>query len=201
MKQIRLAFDGVCMNSGNNSLPNVRLQAFTAGEADAVAGQVQYSFQQSLFGELMIATSEVGICFAGFSDDREHVLTELKRYLPQAHLQEGENSFHTKAIEILSGREHRPELSLHVKASVFQLKVWEFLLNIPFGQQSTYQQIADHLGDPNAARAVGAAVGANPVAFFIPCHRVLHSTGKVGQYHWGSERKRALLNWEMNQFF
>jgi AraC family transcriptional regulator of adaptative response/methylated-DNA-[protein]-cysteine methyltransferase len=89
-----------------------------------------------------------------------------------------------------------PEVKLHLKGTDFQLKVWETLLKIPMGGLSTYKDIAGQLGNSKASRAVGSAVGDNPVAFLIPCHRVIQSTGIIGQYHWGATRKTAMIGWE-----
>ena len=88
------------------------------------------------------------------------------------------------------------QIKLHLKGTEFQLKVWEALLKIPFGQLSTYSSIAGMINNPGAARAVGTAIGDNPVAFLIPCHRVIKSTGLIGDYHWGSVRKTAIIGWE-----
>jgi AraC family transcriptional regulator of adaptative response/methylated-DNA-[protein]-cysteine methyltransferase len=85
---------------------------------------------------------------------------------------------------------------LHLKGTAFQIKVWEALLKIPLGQLSTYGSIAGQLHTPKASQAVGSAVASNPVAFLIPCHRVIQSTGIFGQYHWGSIRKTAMIGWE-----
>jgi AraC family transcriptional regulator, regulatory protein of adaptative response / methylated-DNA-[protein]-cysteine methyltransferase len=85
---------------------------------------------------------------------------------------------------------------LHLKGTHFQLKVWETLLTIPFGQLSTYGNIASKINNPKASRAVGSAIGDNPVAFLIPCHRVIQSTGVFGQYMWGAKRKTAMISWE-----
>ena len=85
---------------------------------------------------------------------------------------------------------------MHLKGTAFQIKVWEALLKIPMGDVSTYSSIANQIHNPNASRAVGSAVGDNPVAFLIPCHRVIRSTGEFGQYHWGTIRKTAMLGWE-----
>jgi len=90
-------------------------------------------------------------------------------------------------------------IKLHLKGTQFQLKVWEALLNIPMGGLSTYASIAKNIHQPTASRAVGSAVGYNPVAFLIPCHRVIKSTGETGQYHWGAGRKSAIIGWEAAQ--
>ena len=88
------------------------------------------------------------------------------------------------------------KIKLHLKGTAFQLKVWEALLKIPMGDVSTYSSIANKINNPHASRAVGTAIGDNPVAFLIPCHRVIRSTGDFGQYHWGRVRKTAMLGWE-----
>jgi AraC family transcriptional regulator of adaptative response/methylated-DNA-[protein]-cysteine methyltransferase len=89
-----------------------------------------------------------------------------------------------------------PEIKLHLKGTEFQLKVWETLLKIPMGGLTTYKDIAGRIGNPRASRAVGSAVGYNPVAFLIPCHRVIQSTGVIGEYYWGATRKTAIIGWE-----
>lgn len=89
-----------------------------------------------------------------------------------------------------------PEIKLHLKATDFQLKVWQSLLRIPMGRLSTYGQIAQNIDHAKAARAVGTAIGSNPVAFLIPCHRVIQSTGLLGGYEWGTLRKTAMIGWE-----
>jgi AraC family transcriptional regulator of adaptative response/methylated-DNA-[protein]-cysteine methyltransferase len=85
---------------------------------------------------------------------------------------------------------------LHLKGTPFQIKVWETLLKVPMGDLTTYGEIAHQIDEPRAMRAVGSAVGHNPVAFLIPCHRVIRSDGQVGEYHWGSTRKQAMIGWE-----
>jgi len=89
-----------------------------------------------------------------------------------------------------------PTVKLHLKGTDFQLKVWEALLKIPMGKLSTYGNLAAQIGNPRASRAVGAAIGSNPVAFLIPCHRVIQSSGEYGGYRWGSLRKTLLIGWE-----
>ncbi|MEM8888411.1 MAG: methylated-DNA--[protein]-cysteine S-methyltransferase, partial [Bacteroidota bacterium] len=91
------------------------------------------------------------------------------------------------------------ELSLLLQGTNFQLKVWEALLNVPRGQLTTYGDIAERIEKPKAVRAVGTAVGRNPIAYLIPCHRVIRKEGKLGEYRWGSGRKKAIIGWEMAQ--
>ena len=104
---------------------------------------------------------------------------------------------HQDALAIISNDVVHPhEVKLHIKGSSFQLKVWEALLQIPTGQLTSYGQVANFIQHPKAFRAVGTAVGENPVAYIIPCHRVIQSSGAFGQYHWGSNRKAAMIGWE-----
>lgn len=93
--------------------------------------------------------------------------------------------------------EHKA-ITIHIFGSPFQQVVWQEVLEIPFASQNSYQEIAASVGNPNASRAVGSAIGANPIAILIPCHRVIHSDGKLGNYHWGKQLKRDLLDWEKN---
>jgi AraC family transcriptional regulator, regulatory protein of adaptative response / methylated-DNA-[protein]-cysteine methyltransferase len=87
-------------------------------------------------------------------------------------------------------------VKLHLKGTAFQLKVWETLLKIPEGSLATYKTIAEKINNPNALRAVGSAIGQNPIAYIIPCHRVIQSAGTFGNYHWGATRKTAMIGWE-----
>jgi AraC family transcriptional regulator of adaptative response/methylated-DNA-[protein]-cysteine methyltransferase len=107
------------------------------------------------------------------------------------------NPMQQNAVRIFSGDwSELQQIKLHLKGTAFQLKVWETLLKIPFGQLTTYGTIATQLNKPNASRAVGTAVGSNPVAFLIPCHRVIQATGSLGGYMWGETRKTAIIGWE-----
>ena len=88
------------------------------------------------------------------------------------------------------------KVKLHLKGTPFQIKVWQSLLHVPFGKVDTYAGIASNIKNPNSSRAVGSAIGSNPVAFLIPCHRIIRSTGVTGEYHWGADRKTVILGWE-----
>lgn len=88
------------------------------------------------------------------------------------------------------------QIKLHLRGTPFQMRVWETLLKVPMGDVTTYSRLADRLDHPQASRAVGTAVGSNPVAFLIPCHRVIRASGIIGDYHWGSTRKTAMIAWE-----
>lgn len=135
-----------------------------------------------------------------FADDEAVALSELNRLFPHASYQNASDQYQAQALAVVSGTgKDIGAIKLHLKATPFQLRVWELLLRIPQGQACSYGQLAQAMGQPGAARAVGTAVGDNPVAFLIPCHRVIRSSGILGDYHWGSDRKMALLGWESAQ--
>jgi AraC family transcriptional regulator of adaptative response/methylated-DNA-[protein]-cysteine methyltransferase len=158
---------------------------------------INYSFAESPFGDVIVASTSKGICHLAFADDREGALTDLGDRFPNAAYNQGHDPIQAAALSVFSKDWTRlSEIKLHVKGTPFQLKVWEALLRIPPGGLATYSSLSGKIGHPGASRAVGSAVGANPIAFLIPCHRVILSTGETGQYHWGSTRKTALIGWE-----
>jgi AraC family transcriptional regulator of adaptative response/methylated-DNA-[protein]-cysteine methyltransferase len=132
-----------------------------------------------------------------FIDNEEIALEELKTKFPNAKFQRKLDLMQQNALFIFQNDWNKlHQIKLHLKGTDFQLKVWETLLKIPMGQLSTYGSIADKIGNPNASRAVGTAIGNNPVAFLIPCHRVIQSNGNIGDYMWGNIRKTAIIGWE-----
>lgn len=162
---------------------------------------IEYHFATTPFGEVLIASTAKGICAMNFVEQREPALQQLKAQFPNATFSEQQNDLQNSALAIFNLTEHDqaqalPQIKLHLKGTDFQLKVWECLLKIPKGQLSSYGEIAELLGNPKASRAVGTAIGSNPVAFLIPCHRVIQATGALGEYHWGKARKTAMIGWE-----
>ena len=158
---------------------------------------INYSYAESLFGNLLIASTSKGICHLSFHEDETGAFKELLSIFPNAGFHKKLDSIQQHALFIFQyDWDKLPTIKLHLKGTDFQLKVWEALLKIPMGQLSTYGQIAQHLGNPNASRAVGTAIGSNPIAYLIPCHRVIQSTGTIGGYKWGSPRKTAIIGWE-----
>jgi AraC family transcriptional regulator of adaptative response/methylated-DNA-[protein]-cysteine methyltransferase len=158
---------------------------------------INYSFAETPFGNVIVASTPKGICYMTFADDREEAFDQLLQQFPNATYTQVVDVAQQDALFIF--KKDWSELSsikLHLKGTNFQLKVWETLLKIPMGGLSTYSDISQQISSPGASRAVGSAVGANPVAFLIPCHRVIKSTGETGQYHWGSTRKSAMIGWE-----
>ncbi|MFD2582143.1 methylated-DNA--[protein]-cysteine S-methyltransferase [Pedobacter vanadiisoli] len=158
---------------------------------------INYSFAESPFGNIIVASTSKGICHIAFYDDENSALANLQRQFPAARYQQILDKEQQNALYIFShdwSKLH--QIKLHLKGTDFQLKVWEALLKIPMGRLATYGSIAKQLQNPNASRAVGTAIGDNPVAFLIPCHRVIQSSGALGGYHWGVNRKTAMIGWE-----
>ena len=158
--------------------------------------RINYSFAESPFGALIIASTSKGVCHMAFENDDVKAFRDLQQKFPQATFQQKTDLFQQEALFIFRQSDRLPEIKLHLKGTGFQLKVWESLLKIPMGRLSTYGAIALQVGRPSAARAVGTAIGSNPVAFLIPCHRVIQSSGSFGGYMWGANRKAAIIGWE-----
>ncbi|MEX0823669.1 MAG: methylated-DNA--[protein]-cysteine S-methyltransferase [Balneolaceae bacterium] len=158
---------------------------------------IEYQFYDSLFGKALIASTSKGVCFLSFVSDDKRVVKELFDEYPKAEFTEKSTVFHQDALEFLQRHQEDPsEITLHLSGTPFQLNVWKALLTIPSGSLRTYSDIAEQIDNPKANRAVGSAVGKNPVSFIIPCHRVIRSTGVIGNYRWGSVRKKAMIGWE-----
>ncbi|MBS1490078.1 MAG: methylated-DNA--[protein]-cysteine S-methyltransferase [Bacteroidetes bacterium] len=158
---------------------------------------INYSFAESPFGNVIVASTSKGVCSMAFENDENVALNNLKSKFPNATIQRKLDLLQQNALFIFQNDWSKlPEIKLHLKGSDFQLKVWEMLLKIPMGKLSTYGNIAKQLGNPNASRAVGTAIGSNPVAYLIPCHRVIQSSGTFGGYMWGNTRKTAIIGWE-----
>jgi len=158
---------------------------------------IRYSFYETPFGTIVIASTDKGICYLGFEDKEGDVVREMKARYPEATFVEKKDDMQEKALAFFDEKQNHPEpIPLHIKGTAFQMQVWEALLHVPMGEVSTYGNITIQVGHPNAFRAVGSAVGDNPVSLLIPCHRIITVSGAIGQYHWGTERKAALLDWE-----
>ncbi|RYY32676.1 MAG: methylated-DNA--[protein]-cysteine S-methyltransferase, partial [Sphingobacteriaceae bacterium] len=177
----------------------INLEGMTPAEYKngGAALSINYSFAETPFGNIIVASTPKGICYMAFADDRQEAFNILQTNFPNATYQQFADMHQQNALFIF--KKDWTELSkikLHLKGTAFQLKVWDALLKIPVGGLSTYLGVANDIQMPTASRAVGSAVGDNPVAFLIPCHRVIKSTGETGQYHWGSTRKSAMIGWE-----
>ncbi|MFI5159653.1 MAG: bifunctional helix-turn-helix domain-containing protein/methylated-DNA--[protein]-cysteine S-methyltransferase [Sphingobacteriales bacterium] len=161
---------------------------------------INYSFAESPFGNIVVASTPKGVCYLAFADDRDEAFTSLQQQFPNASYNQVVDHVQQEAMFIFQKDWSKlSNIKLHLKGTPFQLKVWEALLKVPMGGLETYGSLAKEIQLPSASRAVGSAVGDNPVAFLIPCHRVIRSTGEFGQYHWGSTRKSAIIGWEAAQ--
>lgn len=154
---------------------------------------LRWGVHETPFGAAFLALAPRGVCHLSFGEGRGRALAELKKRWPRAALKPDRPGTARVARTIFSRKGRVP---VALAGTPFQLKVWEALLRIPAGRAASYGQVAASVGRPKAVRAVGTAVGDNPVAFLIPCHRVLRSTGALGGYRWGTARKRAILAWE-----
>lgn len=181
----------------------IRIEGMTPGEyrQGGAALSIQYAFYPTTFGKMLVASTSRGICHMAFVESEEDALEKLQAEFPQAAMQLGMDAMQQKAMAFFRHDWHQPEqVKLHLRGSAFQLKVWETLLKIPAGSLASYADVAQAIDRPGAARAVGTAIGQNPVAFLIPCHRVIQNSGSFGQYHWGSTRKTAIIGWEAAHF-
>ncbi|HBS47631.1 TPA: hypothetical protein DEO28_04700 [Candidatus Dependentiae bacterium] len=160
---------------------------------------ISYGFHKTIFGECLIAFYDGKICHFSFYDrDKLSAFNILKQEWESAEFIE-DSSLATKTINkyFNSKQISKIDLSnLFLSGTPFMVKVWEHLVTIPFGQMQSYSDVAKSIGKPTATRAVASAVAKNKISFFIPCHRVIQSSGKLGKYRWGSERKPAILQWE-----
>jgi AraC family transcriptional regulator of adaptative response/methylated-DNA-[protein]-cysteine methyltransferase len=178
----------------------VTLEAASPGEfkSGGEGVRIEWGVAESPFGICSLGWNERGLCHLAFHDSGEALRAPPPREnWPRAefHQDDREARRRAKAIFNPDGRANGT-LKAYVRATPFQLKVWRALVRLPAGSVASYQQVAGAVGNPNASRAVGTACGANPVAYLIPCHRVIRETGVVRGYRWGDDRKRALLAWE-----
>lgn len=180
----------------------INIEGMTPGEFKN-AGEslyINYSFAESPFGNLIIASTSKGICHMAFIENTEKALKELKARFANANYNQVVDKLQQDALFIFrSDWSKLNQIKLHLNATPFQLKVWEALLKIPHGQMTTYGNIAKKIAAPKASRAVGTAIGSNPVAYLIPCHRVIQASGNFGGYAWGNTRKTAMIGWEASQ--
>jgi AraC family transcriptional regulator of adaptative response/methylated-DNA-[protein]-cysteine methyltransferase len=159
-----------------------------------------YGFHPSPFGMSLVMTAPRGLCGLALADagEEQAALQDMQRRWPRATYVEDTAQTELVARRIFDPETWRPDQPLRVIfiGTDFEVRVWETLLRIPMGRFSTYSDIASKVCSPKAARAVGAAVGKNPISFVVPCHRVIGKSGDLTGYHWGITRKRAMLGWE-----
>jgi len=178
----------------------IQCEAVTPGEYKTQGDglQIEYGFHATPFGECLLAKTFRGICGLKFvgKGGRRLALEELKDQWDKARLVENARATQPFIDKIFSNSDRTQPLTLLLKGTNFQIKVWEALLKIPSGRMMSYGDIAKMIGQPGAARAVGRAIGDNPIGYLIPCHRVIQNMGVIGDYHWGKARKKAILGWE-----
>ncbi|MFM4803186.1 methylated-DNA--[protein]-cysteine S-methyltransferase [Aeromonas bivalvium] len=198
--------DTLGLSSGSRLYDHfVQLEAVTPGEyKQRGAGLViDHGVHDTPFGQAFVALTPRGVCNFSFLDDQapEAPLAALAQRWPRAELREAPSRTQEVIHNMFDGNKapDRP-ISLHVSGTNFQISVWRALLEIPPARVVSYAQVASAIGNPKAARAVGLAVGANPVALMIPCHRVIQQNGKLGGYHWGETRKQAIHAWEAARY-
>lgn len=175
----------------------INLEAATPGElksgGEGIA--IRYGFAPTPFGEWLVAETSRGYCRISFHGHRDDALNELQDDWPRAKLKRDDEVARALTARVFE-RARGDTLNLFVRGTPFQTQVWRALLQIPQGALVSYGAIAGRIGKPTACRAVGTAVGDNPIAILIPCHRVIRETGVIGNYRWGRTRKRSLLAWE-----
>jgi len=181
----------------------VNIEGMTPGEYKNSGENlaIRYSLRNSQFGDYLIASTGKGISNLYFFDGEEKsVIQDLKASWINASITEGTDEDQAKVARFFANDFTDAEkIKLHLKGTEFQIKVWEALLKIPQGVLTSYGQIAGSMNQANASRAVGTAIGSNPVGFIIPCHRVIKSVGGIGEFRWGSHRKKAMIGWEASQ--
>ncbi|AKD04651.1 methylated-DNA--[protein]-cysteine S-methyltransferase [Pontibacter korlensis] len=178
----------------------ISIEGMTPGQYKSQGEQMllRYSFGTCQFGKYIVASTDVGICYLHFYQDEVQAVEELQQVWPRAIISQQEVDAH-RQVKAFFDNALSPDIKpikLHLSGTPFQLKVWEALLRIPEGHLSSYASLARQINHPTAGRAVGTAIGSNPIAFLIPCHRVIKSVGGIGEYRWGSERKMAMIGWE-----
>lgn len=179
-------------------------EAMSPGESKSKGAglTIAYGFHASPFGRSLIMATARGLCGVSFSDgDDEAAFSDMKRRWPMAIYAQDETATSAYAAKVFHPNQWRSDqpIRLVMIGTDFQVRVWQALLKVPMGQAVRYGEIASTIGAPRAARAVGAAIGANPISFVVPCHRVIGANGALTGYHWGLTRKRAMLGWEIGQ--
>lgn len=180
----------------------INIEGMTPGEFKNGGAElaINYQFSDSPFGKVIVASTTKGVCHLAFVDEEKTALQELIQGFPKANYQQTSDALQQRALCVFhEDWQQLDAIKLHLKGTDFQLKVWQALLNVPLGKLTSYGRVAQTIDKPNASRAVGSAIGSNPVAFLIPCHRVIQGSGNIGGYMWGTTRKSAIIGWEASQ--
>jgi AraC family transcriptional regulator of adaptative response/methylated-DNA-[protein]-cysteine methyltransferase len=192
------AYDAGLSGPGRLHDLTVTVHALSPGEIKrgAAGVTVRYGFQPSPFGECLLAMTERGVCGLSFVAEggREETLDDLRSRWPKAKVMRDDQGTRPVAEKVFGTG--GPSATLYVRGTNFQIRVWEALLRVPEGALVAYADLARAVGVPQAARAVGSAVGRNPIGWLIPCHRVIRASGALGDYRWGAATKKAMVGWE-----
>ncbi len=197
VQRVQAVLQRSASQGGSEQRVNVELVAATEGAGITI----DYQFADTPLGRVLVACTAKGICWMQFADaGTQEALQALRAAYPQATLRAQAHARQQQVLQVLAQDRHagsRQALTLHLQGTPFQMKVWQALLAIPAGQLLSYGDLAKRIGAPRAARAVGSAIGSNPVAVLVPCHRVVRANGVIGEYRWLRGRKIALLAHEL----
>ena len=201
---VNTAYDVGLSGSGRLHDLFVSVEAVTPGQfkSGGAGMQLEVGFHPTPFGHVMLAITEIGITDLWFveKENADKAFTELEKMWPAASIRENSEALRAMAQRIFAGVPGSAEgakIHLLLRGTNFQIKVWQALLRIPEGTVVSYSEVARRIGRPDAVRAVAGAVGCNPIAWLIPCHRVLRKSGEMGGYRWGTARKRLILSREL----
>lgn len=193
----RISKTAMIMKKEHENHSNVQIEAMTEKELenDGTNLNIHYQFAKTCFGPIIVASTENGVCYLAFSDEGDtKAFNKLKSRFPNACLQETGDSFQQNVLLFLEHKESGNDaIHLHLKGTPYQINIWKKLLEIPRGGLMSYSALTT---DKKNSHALGAAVGSNPVAYIIPCHRTVRASGEFGDYHWGKARKAAFICWE-----
>jgi AraC family transcriptional regulator of adaptative response/methylated-DNA-[protein]-cysteine methyltransferase len=197
---LETAYDAGLSGSGRLHDLMISIEAMTPGEVKAKGKgmRIEWGVQPTPFGDALLAMTQRGVCGLSFLENRNQrvVLAGFKKEWSQALWVENEAGTLKVIRQIFGTGSRKEDIKILLRGTEFQIKVWEALLKIPAGFVQSYQDVAKTIQKPSASRAVGNAVGQNAIAYLIPCHRVIRETGVLGDYRWGSFRKKAMLGWE-----
>jgi AraC family transcriptional regulator of adaptative response/methylated-DNA-[protein]-cysteine methyltransferase len=199
---LRVTYDSGLSSPGRLHDLFVNTEAVTPGEFKkrGEGVEITYGVHSSPFGDCLLATTERGICSLSFISTlgRARAIKQLKSKWPKARFRENPRATQPLFNQIFNSTKNgKPrKVNLFLQGTNFQIKVWQALLKIPSGSMLSYEDVATMIGKPGASRAVGNAISQNPIAYVIPCHRVIRKVGAIGDYRWGSARKKAILVWE-----
>ncbi len=199
-RSISRAADQVGLSSPSRAYDHfVKIEAMTPGQFASLGNHlvIRYGIHPTPFGDSLIAITELGVCHVSFTLGlADAAIARLKRCWPSADVHPDPIATKPVIDRIFGNQESEKAMRVVLKGTPFQIKVWEALLTIPAGQLTTYGGIAEQIGHPKASRAVGSAVGDNPIAYLIPCHRVIRREGHIGHYYYGTTMKTAMIGWE-----